>query len=150
MWGLFIGASMKIFAKNAITFSDGQPNLMALPTDIVNNGFRPATPTEPGSPLVAQWFNSVFRDITRNLGYAGQGTKAPSPKARAGGDCVYQLIISYNGVIRTFAGATPSADVNAQETFGSKKLTITGGNSGDFTFSDSVIWCIQPTVMGDY
>ena len=53
------------FAETAVSYSDGQQNVGALPDSIIANGFIPARAGVRGQPLNAQWLNWLFQKLFR-------------------------------------------------------------------------------------
>ena len=59
------------FSDTVISYPDGQINLGQPPDAVIATGFVPATATNKGQPLPAQWlnwlFNHLFRHINRDV-----------------------------------------------------------------------------------
>jgi hypothetical protein len=59
------------FSDSVISYSDGQLNIGQPPDSVISTGFVPATSTNRGQPLPAQWlnwlFNKIFRHINRDI-----------------------------------------------------------------------------------
>lgn len=59
------------FSDTVISYPDGQVNLGQPPDAVLATGFVPATATNKGQPLPAQWlnwlFNHLFRHINRDV-----------------------------------------------------------------------------------
>lgn len=59
------------FSNTVINYPDGQLNLGQPPDSVIATGFVPATATNKGQPLPAQWlnwlFNHLFRHINRDV-----------------------------------------------------------------------------------
>lgn len=53
------------FAETVLQYGDGQLNLGQPPDAILSTGFVPATATNKGQPLPAQWLNWLFNRLFR-------------------------------------------------------------------------------------
>lgn len=138
---------MRIFAKNTIKLIDNQVNRNPPPFDVFDNGFIPATATQPGSPIVAQWFNYLFNAITKCMPYAGRGKVIPSPQIRLNvtNHVMWMLITSDDtGSAALTVGNTRTAK-GGQIIAGDIYLTI--GADGTMTCSKDVDWMVIAVEM---
>lgn len=122
---------MRIFAKNHVKLIDNQVNKNIPPPDVYDNGFIPATATQPGTPIVAQWFNYIFNTLTKCAPAAGRGKVIPSPGARLNvrNHVMWMLITTDDaGTAALTVGNTRTAK-NGQIIAGDIKITISADGS---------------------
>lgn len=61
---------MRIFAKTTSFHAGGVPSHLQPPSGIMESGFLPPSRGHLGSPIVAQWFNHLFQQLTLSSGFA--------------------------------------------------------------------------------
>lgn len=58
---------MTTFAETPVNYPDAQVNVNSPPGSVMSSGFIPEQAQTRGQPLAAQWLNSLFRTIFRNI-----------------------------------------------------------------------------------
>lgn len=58
---------MTTFAETPVNYPDAQVNVNSPPDSVMASGFIPEQAQTRGQPLAAQWLNSLFRTIFRNI-----------------------------------------------------------------------------------
>lgn len=144
---------MKFFARDRVRFSSGQVNLPNstqskpyeyFPDSLFNSGFVPATDTDAGSPIVAQWFNALFRTISYHCPTSGVGANIPGVgfgrESGETGNCIAVLVLLDNAEAAIYVGSRTTKWVRVAGTPGAPTFTNHTNAEGSTQLSKSCHW----------
>lgn len=150
----FLSVDMRRFAKRRVKFSSGQANLPNstqakpyeyFPQTLFETGFVPASVSDAGTPIVAQWFNALFRSITYHCGSAGRDRAIPPisdgrDKSETGGVVGMLALIQGNQASIYIGSSDQGAWVRVAGTATGPSLVTNSGSNATSTADRECDW----------